>query len=484
MTDISSFENRIYSQNGEDGITEILLKLIYLKDTNNKYYVEFGVENGTECNTRILREKYNWTGLLMDGGNSNPDINLNREFINRDNVVNLFEKYNVPKHFQYLCVDIDSNDFYCVDEILKNYKTDIIVCEYNGTHLPTEDKVVKYKSTQVWDGSNYMGTSLLAITKLCNAHGYSLVYCDKRGVNAFFIRSDIPCAKKFKNVDSVSGLYRAPTYGNGPNGGHPVDFKNRTYITSDEARVCENTYENEPVSDVPQNEMCKMNLTPDIKMTYAVQVCNESRELYSLLNFLLKFKTGSDEINVVVDSLHKTKKVESVLEYFKKHINIFERPFDNFCINAQYHLDIATGDYIFGLDADEMPQEELMKNIKRIISQSGSDLIWIPRINIHPGLTGDFIRKSGFNVNNVGWINWPDYQGRILKKCDYISWTNEVHTKLTGAKKPIYLPENPGIAIWHIKSMEKQNNRWEKDENNQYTIFHSPSESNFYDMLM
>ena len=60
--DLSLFENKIFSQNGEDGITMKLVDLIYNCDNNNKYYVEFGVENGNECNTRILREKYNWKG--------------------------------------------------------------------------------------------------------------------------------------------------------------------------------------------------------------------------------------------------------------------------------------------------------------------------------------------------------------------------------------------------------------------------------------
>jgi hypothetical protein len=310
------------------------------------------------------------------------------------------------------------------------------------------------------------------------------VYCDKRGVNAFFIRSDIPCAKKFKNVDNVEKLYVSPKYGSGPNGGHPVDFKKREYITSSEALECGNKYEDEPVSDVPQNQECSANITPDIKLSYSVQVCNESRELFSLINFLIKFKTGDDEINIILDVLHTTEKVRAVIDHFKKHINVYERPFDNFRDNSMYHLEVAKGDYVFGIDADEMPQEWLMKNLKRIIAQTKSDLIWVPRINIHPGITSDFIRFSGFNVNENGWINWPDYQGRIIKKCDYLKWSDEVHTKITGAKYQVKLNPSPQLSMWHIKSMEKQTNRWKKDDTDNYTIFNSPSKTNMYDMLM
>ena len=85
--DLSCFEKKIFSQNGEDGITMKLIELIYNGDNDNKYYVEFGVQDGIECNTRILRENYNWKGLQMDGGNDNNIINLKKEFITKENIV-------------------------------------------------------------------------------------------------------------------------------------------------------------------------------------------------------------------------------------------------------------------------------------------------------------------------------------------------------------------------------------------------------------
>ncbi len=235
--DLNQFERKIYSQNGEDGVTMKLLELIYPNDPYNKYYVEFGVENGAECNTRVLREGYNWKGLQMDGSNENEQINLKREYITMENVVELFEKYNVPKHINLLCVDIDFNDFYCLKEILKKYVCDIIICEYNGTHFAHEDKIVIYDKDGSWDGTNYCGASLLALDQLGRMHNYSLVYCNRNGVNCFFVHNSIIQSKdlKFKHLGDVSKIYRPSRYGHGPNGGHRQDPLNRKYISFAEA---------------------------------------------------------------------------------------------------------------------------------------------------------------------------------------------------------------------------------------------------------
>ena len=93
------------------------------------------------------------------------------------------------------------------------------------------------------------------------------------------------------------------------------------------------------------------------------------------------------------------------------------------------------------------------------------------------------MKDFGFNINEVGFINWPDYQMRIYKKCDHIYWTDELHTKLTGTDNVKGLQPNPLCALWHIKSMEKQNSRWKLDETNKYNIS-SPTDTNLYDMLM
>ena len=243
--DLSIFEQKIFSQNGEDGITMKLIELLYNGNNNDKFYVEFGVSDGTECNTRILRNKYNWNGLQMDGNHENDSINLRKEFITKENIVELFIKYNVPQKINLLSVDIDFNDFYCLKEILENYVCDIIICEYNATHLETEDKIVTYEKNGQWDGSNYFGASLLSLCKLGEKYNYSLVYCNQNGVNCFFIHNDIINNNlqftAFKNeytqslYERCKLIYKPAGYGYGPNGGHLQDPYNRKYISFDEA---------------------------------------------------------------------------------------------------------------------------------------------------------------------------------------------------------------------------------------------------------
>jgi hypothetical protein len=235
--DLEPYENKLFSQNGEDGITLKLIELLYDNNHRNKYYVEFGVENGAECNTRLLRDIYSWQGLQMDGSNENEAMNLRREFITKENVVELFKKYNVPPLINILSVDIDFNDFYCLNEILKHYTCDIIICEYNATHLSDEDKVIIYDKNGGWDGSNYFGASLLALEQLGRLYNYSLIYCEKKGVNCFFIHTSLLEEKQlsFENMGNIEKLYRKAGYGYGPNGGHRTDPYDRKYITFAEA---------------------------------------------------------------------------------------------------------------------------------------------------------------------------------------------------------------------------------------------------------
>ena len=238
IVDLSAYEIKVYSQNGEDGIILKLIDLIYgMKPwSSKKFFVEFGTENGVECNTRILRE-IGWSGLQMDGMHENLSINLRKEFITQENIVQLFQKYQVPKHFELLSIDIDFNDFYVLRRILEAYSCDIVIAEYNATHLPIEDKVIVYKGDGRWDQTNYFGASLLSFTKLLENFGYTLVYCERKGVNAFFVRNEILKQKNicFKNMGQVSLLYQSPKYSWGPNGGHPQDPLNRPWLSFEEA---------------------------------------------------------------------------------------------------------------------------------------------------------------------------------------------------------------------------------------------------------
>jgi len=192
-----------------------------------------------------------------------------------------------------------------------------------------------------------------------------------------------------------------------------------------------------------------------VKISYAICVCNEDRELNSLVNFLLKVKDEEDEINILVDSTNVTPEVREVLKSYDDKIVVNERAFDGkFSDHRNYHATKCKGDYIFAIDADEMPQEALITNIKTF----EGDIMYVPRVNICPGYTADWITDYKFNLNEMGWVNWPDYQGRYYKNNGEIKWSNDLHEKLEGPNpdKVAMLEAKPLIALWHIKTVERQ----------------------------
>ncbi len=229
--DLNHFEKKIYSQNGEDGVIEKIFELI---GTDSKYYVEFGVEDGLERNTRALMTYHGWKGLLMDGRFENSSINLKQMFITKENINQLFNTYGVPVNLDLLSIDIDYNDFYIWQAIDDRYKPRLVIIEYNASHLPKEDCVVPYNPLGCWDKTNYYGASILALYNLGRKKGYSLIYAETMGVNLFFVRDDLLKDKAFhfKNTNDVINLYAFPEYGDGPLGGHRQDPHLRQFIKS------------------------------------------------------------------------------------------------------------------------------------------------------------------------------------------------------------------------------------------------------------
>jgi len=212
--DLSLYEKRLISQNGEDGVLQKIFKEI---GTTNKYYVEFGAGDGHFCsNTKYFKEKYGWTGLLMDGACSNNmaddiRINLHKEFITADNICDLFRKYNVPKEIDLISIDIDRNDFYVWMALCGEYRPRVVVIEFNSCFNLDEDLVIAYDGSSMWNGTQHTGASMLALRNLGKKLGYSLVYQESAGVNLFFIRNDVleKSGVTFKYVNDVRKLYTA-----------------------------------------------------------------------------------------------------------------------------------------------------------------------------------------------------------------------------------------------------------------------------------
>lgn len=224
VSDLSDYEQKIFSQHGEDGILKIILHHV---GATNRFCVEFGVEDGRECNTRYLIEREGWHCLHMDG-QARPQTysRIEREFVTAENVCALFGKYDVPEEFDVLSLDIDYNTYW-VWHALEGYRPRIVVVEYNASLGPTESKAVEYDPLGVWDGTDYYGASLAAYAKLGKGKGYTLIGCESQGVNAFFVRDDV-LGNRFSVPNDVREIYRPPQYGvviGGEYRGHPASHR-------------------------------------------------------------------------------------------------------------------------------------------------------------------------------------------------------------------------------------------------------------------
>ena len=154
--------------------------------------MEFGTQNGEETNTRVLREQKDWSGLLMDGGFDIPNINLHREMIFDWNIVQLFEKYKVPLTFDLLSTDTDFKDFWISKSIFDGgYRPRVVISEVNASFNKRLALTVPQKFPQTYfRGTYFHGATPMAMTLLYQVYGYSLVYCESRGINCFWIRND------------------------------------------------------------------------------------------------------------------------------------------------------------------------------------------------------------------------------------------------------------------------------------------------------
>ena len=202
-----------------------------------------------------------------------------------------------------------------------------------------------------------------------------------------------------------------------------------------------------------------------MRISYAIPVCTEHTELKTLLAFLLKHINKNDEIVVQCDQGNTTPEVYKVLDSFKFSPVGFEDPlkiiefplkghFSNFKNNLKNH---CTGDWIFQIDADELPHESLITNLKALLEvNTTTEMLLVPRINTVKGLTQEHINKWRWNINEKGWVNWPDYQTRIIQNSQKIKWQNKVHEQIVGISTKGALPMEEEWCLYHPKTIEKQ----------------------------
>ena len=197
-----------------------------------------------------------------------------------------------------------------------------------------------------------------------------------------------------------------------------------------------------------------------MKISYAITVVDEIVEIQRLVSLLLKTKRSEDEIVILYDSSRECEPVEEYLRAksvngeFSWHKGTFEGHFADW---KNKLTEYCSGDYIFQIDADEIPHESLIANLPYILeSNPDNEVYLVPRVNTVEGLTQDHIQKWGWRVNEKGWVNWPDAQQRIYKNNDSIKWVNKVHEVLEGYKTKTNLPLEEEWALLHDKEIERQ----------------------------
>ena len=200
-----------------------------------------------------------------------------------------------------------------------------------------------------------------------------------------------------------------------------------------------------------------------MKISYAVTVSNELVEIQNLIPNLLKNKKEEDEIVVLYDSKNGDPKIEEFLRAksingeFQWHAGKFKNHFADW---KNKLTKMCSGDYIFQIDADEIPNPILLNNIHAILEANPNiEVYHVPRVNTVSGLTDEHIKKWNWRVDDKKWVNWPDYQMRIWKNLPEIKWRNKVHEVLEGHKSFSALPPQEELAIYHPKDIKRQENQ-------------------------
>jgi hypothetical protein len=197
-----------------------------------------------------------------------------------------------------------------------------------------------------------------------------------------------------------------------------------------------------------------------MKISYAIPVCTEFVEIQRLINFLLKHKRHQDNIVILFDETNGDPEIESYLRShsingeFAWHKDKFQGHFADW---KNKLTKLCKGDYIFQIDADEMPCTPILESLPLLLEQNPDvEVYLVPRVNEVTGLTDAHIKKWGWNVNSEGWVNWPDYQWRIYKNVSNIKWQNKVHEVLAGFKQYAHLPMEEDYSLYHPKTIERQ----------------------------
>lgn len=196
-----------------------------------------------------------------------------------------------------------------------------------------------------------------------------------------------------------------------------------------------------------------------MRISYAIPVCYEHEELRKLLTLLIQNKRQEDEVVVQFDMGNTTPEVYKVVyDEFSEKVRHVSFPLKgNFGAFKNNLKENCTGDWIFQIDADEYFDPWLIQNLPSILAQNPNTQVFLlPRINTVEGITEEHVRNWRWQVNEKGWINFPDYQTRILQNSPKIQWINKVHEVLYGHTSYGFFPTEEEYCILHNKNIARQ----------------------------
>lgn len=197
---LTGHEYRVFSQNGEDGVIAEVVRRV--GPSFPRTFVEFGAGSALAGNTVFLADVLGWRGLYIEAAEddyielarkyqSTPAVTTTQSFVYPDNINALVAGAGLGDDIGIFSIDVDGNDYYIWQAL--RLRPVLVLIEYNGA-ISLDDSLVQPFSNEPWDGTDYYGASLGALVGLATSLGYTLLYTDLTGTNAFFIRNDVAAA--------------------------------------------------------------------------------------------------------------------------------------------------------------------------------------------------------------------------------------------------------------------------------------------------
>lgn len=192
------------------------------------------------------------------------------------------------------------------------------------------------------------------------------------------------------------------------------------------------------------------------RISYAITAHNEHEELDRLLSQLNQGIRSADEIVVQVDNTVTNEVLNVISKY--PFVTLIQFPLNGDFASFKNNLKSkCTGEWIFQIDADEYLHPGLLESLPEVLAANPTvDLFLVPRVNTVEGLTAEHIQRWGWHVNDNGWVNFPDYQTRILQNHPKIKWVSKVHEVITGHNSYAMLPAQEDYSLMHPKHIARQ----------------------------